>query len=324
MGSVNVLSVTEAVRGSAPIPALIGVSGGRDSVALLHALVAAGRGELLVCHLDHRLRASSTDDSTFVAELARELGLECIVHREDIAARAKLERRSIETAARDARYQFFARVAAERQRSRLYLAHHADDQVETFLFRLFRGSGATGLGGMRAQASRQVDGTELMILRPLLGVWREEIDAYIAEHQLTFREDPSNADLHHARNQLRHEVIPGLERTFGREIRRSVWRAAEILREEEELLADLPPLQKVEAVLDVPTLRALPVALQRRVLVKWLREQGVSEIGYEAVEAVRALIDGPRAKANLAGGWHARRRARKLFIERPAPRPDCD
>ena len=290
-------------------PALIGVSGGRDSVALLHALVARGH-RLIVCHLDHALRAESREEARFVSELAERLGCECVVRRENIAARAKRTRRSIETAAREARYAFFAKVARERGVRRLLLAHHADDQVETFLFNLLRGSGATGLGAMRPITLR--DGIE--IVRPMLAVWREKIDRYIAAHGIEFREDASNADPHHTRNRLRHEVLPMLAKAFGRDVRAALWRSCEILREEDTLLAASPSLALATVrELPVKDLRALPLALQRRVIHTWLAAQGIA--GFDEVERVRSLLEGRTAKVNLPGGKHARRRAGRLFVE---------
>ena len=223
-------------------PAMIGVSGGRDSVALLDLLVGLGWRHLLVVHFDHGLREESAEDALFVAELAAARGLAFVSERGDVRAAAARKRISLETAARESRYEFFARVAHERQCARLFLAHHADDQVETFLFNLFRGSGASGLRGMRALSMRTVAGVDLEIVRPLLAVWRQEIDAYISEHGLVFREDASNAALEHTRNRLRKQVLPSLEAGFGRDVRRAVWRAAEILAAEEELIAALPPL----------------------------------------------------------------------------------
>jgi tRNA(Ile)-lysidine synthase len=300
--------------GHFPTPALIGVSGGRDSVALLHALVEQGHRELIVCHLDHGLRAESVVEAKFVRALAKRWKLRAIVTRENVAARAKRRKQSIETAAREARYEFFARTAAEHHCPRLLLAHHADDQVETFLFNLFRGSGSAGLGGMSAHSTRQIEGVDLEIFRPLLGVWRSEIDAYIAAHRLEYHEDLSNTDPRHTRNRIRHELLPELERAFGREVRGAVWRAAEILRAESDALDALLPPPDVE--LAVPVLRALPLALQRRTLHAWLRSRAVPNVGFEEVERVRALLGGGRAKVNLPGGAHARRRAGKLFVER--------
>ena len=296
---------------------LIGVSGGRDSVALLHLLRGAGFGKLVVCHLDHALRAESAEDARFVAALAKQLGLKAVSARENVAARAKRKRQSLETAAREARYAFFARVARAEKCPRVFLAHHADDQVETLLFNLFRGSAAAGLAGMRALTTRSVGGVILQIARPLLGMWREEIDALISQHQLAFREDASNADPRHTRNRLRHEIIPAIEQAFGRDIRRSVWRAAEILRDEDDFLASQPALRDLPERLDTTALLGLAVALQRRVIHAWLRARGVGGVGFDEVESVRGLLTGRRAKVNLPGGLHARRRARQLFLEDP-------
>ncbi len=297
-------------------PCLIGVSGGRDSVALLHQLLAAGFKQLVVCHLDHVLRPESADDAHFVADLAAQHGLEAVVGRQDIAARAKRRRQSLETAGREARYGLFAQTARNRDCPRLFLAHHADDQVETFLFNLFRGAATGGLAGMQPLTTRVIEGVTLHISRPLLGTWREEIDAYIAKHGLTYREDSSNAELLPTRNRLRHEIIPQLEKAFGREIRRSIWRTAEILREEDAILQGLVGTTSA-AELSVPDLRERPVALQRRTLHAWLRHLGVANIGFEEIEKVRGLLTGRVAKTNLPGGWHARRREKKLFLEPP-------
>ena len=292
-------------------PALIGVSGGRDSVALLHLL--AGRGQrLVVCHLDHALRVESREEARFVETLASRLCCEFVGKRENVAARAKRMKCSIETAAREARLAFFAKVARGRGVRRLFLAHHADDQVETFLFNLLRGSGAAGLGAMRASSMRG----DLVIVRPLLGVWREEIDRYVAAHGLEFCEDASNADPRHTRNRVRHEILPLLAKAFGREVRGTLLRSAEILREEDAFLAGLPELALADSPeLSVQEMQALPLAIQRRVLLAWLRARSVAEIGFEEVERVRSLLAGRVAKVNLPGGKYARRRAGKMFVE---------
>ncbi len=302
------------------IPALIGVSGGRDSVALLHALVHAGWRELTICHLDHGLREESAEDARFVTELAARFNLPIALTREDVGARAKTSRQSIETAAREARYEFFARIAQERHTSRLFLAHHADDQAETFLMRLLRGSGVAGLRGMHPETMRTINGVRLQIVRPLLSVWRSEIDQYIAEHDLPFREDTSNTDIRHTRNRLRHEIIPALESTFGRDIRKALWRTAQILEAEDDFFTSLPELtHPTPPELEVAVVRAMPTALQRRLLHKWLTERGIRDISFDDVENVRSLLSGGSpAKINLAGASHARRRAGRLFIERPS------
>jgi tRNA(Ile)-lysidine synthase len=291
--------------------ALIGVSGGRDSVALLHVLATHGH-RLIVCHLDHALRRESRADAEFVRELAARLDCECVVRRENVATLARRTKCSIETAARDARYAFFAKVARVRGVHRLFLAHHADDQVETLLFNLFRGSGATGLGAMRSETTRG----ELQILRPLLGVWREEIDRYVKFHDLEFRDDASNLDPRHTRNRLRQELVPMLGKIFGREVRRALWRSAEILREEDALLAASPELVAAhDRELPLAVVKPLPLALQRRLLLAWLRAREIANVGFEEVEGVRALLTGAVAKVNLPGAKHARRRAGRIFVE---------
>ncbi len=141
------------------------------------------------------------------------------------------------------------------------------------------------------RSERECGGVNLEILRPLLGVWRAEIEEYARSHRLKHREDASNASPEHTRNRLRHTILPGLSRDFGRDVRPSLWRAAEILSAQQECLVEsLPPAEKE---LSVQTLRALPEALQRLALHRWLREQEVPQIGFELVEAIRALLEAP-------------------------------
>jgi len=295
---------------------LIGVSGGKDSVTLLHFLVSLGYRKLIVCHLDHSLRGrASRTDATFVARLAQHYKLPIVTARVDVASLAKEKRLSIETAAREARYKFFAHTAKKRKCPALFLAHQADDQVETFLFNLFRGSGASGLGAMRPDSLRKIDGQPLRILRPLLDVWRSDIDTYITTHHLKFRDDATNAGTIPLRNRMRHEIIPALEKWFGREIRKSVRRTAEILAGENNWLESLtlPPSSE----LSVAALRKMPVAQQRRVIHAWLKLMRVSNPGFVEVESVRSLLplSAKAAKINLPGNLHARRKSGKIFLQ---------
>jgi tRNA(Ile)-lysidine synthase len=296
---------------------LIGVSGGRDSVALLHWLVDGGYKNLILCHLDHQLRGrSSMADARFVEKLAANYDLDLALGSANVRALAAKQKMSIETAARRARYEFLAQVAKRRRCRTTFLGHHADDLVETFLINLFRGAGTSGLGAMRAVSVRKIDNVKLQIVRPLLGVWREQIDDYIREYHLKFREDVSNKELVPLRNRIRRRIIPYLERMLGRNIRRGVWRAAMIAAEEEDWIEDqLPDATDVD--LAVGKLRDLPVALQRREILKWLRAQNIVNVGFDIVERVRALLDhdGRVAKINLPQDRHARRRAGKIFIE---------
>ena len=296
---------------------LIGVSGGRDSVALLHWLLERGYKKLIVCHLNHQLRGTSSGrDAKFVEKLASQLGVDLDIGSTDVRALAATEKMSIEAAARAGRYNFFARVAKRRRVRTIFLGHHADDLVETFLINLFRGSGTTGLGAMREISKRRVDDVDLTIVRPFLGIWRSEIDEYVREHRFKFREDESNKDLAALRNRIRRRVIPYLEKTLGRNIRQSLWRAATIAAEEETWIEDqLPNARHVD--LTVAKMRDLPVALQRREILKWLRARQIINVGFDVVEDVRSLLDHESgvAKVNLPEDRHVRRRAGKIFIE---------
>ena len=323
---------------------LVGVSGGRDSVALVHWLISLGYGRLVACHLNHRLRGRSSDvDARFVKSLveryqkkvagqalrvphartgkqsaraSRDAGIEFELGSTNIRALGKRQKMSIETAAREARYAFFSEIAQRRNCRTIFLAHHADDLVETFLINLFRGTGNAGLAGMREISTRRIDGVDLTIVRPFLCVWRKEIDDYVSAHRLKFREDATNKDVRPLRNRIRHRIIPYLERMVGRNIRQNIWRTAVIAADEEKWI-ESELRDSTRADLSVVKLRELPVALQRRALLKWLRTLNVSDVGFDAIERVRSLADRvtPIAKVNLPENRHARRRAGKIFLE---------
>jgi tRNA(Ile)-lysidine synthase len=296
---------------------LIGVSGGRDSVVLLHCLSEAGYKNLVVCHLNHQLRGRSSDaDARFVEKLAEKYGVGFEFRALNVRALAKRKKTSIEAAAREARYSFFAKAAKRHRCRTIFLAHHADDLVETLLLNLIRGAGLTGLTAMRDVSSRYIDGVDLTIARPLLSVWRSEIDKQARECHLIFREDPTNKNVAPMRNRIRNLIIPYLEKVLGRNIRQNIWRTAIIAAEEEKWINEELPKSTNED-LSLAGVRALPVALQRRVILKWLRAQNVSEVGFDVIERVRALLDQNArvAKVNLTKGRHARRRAGRIFIE---------
>jgi tRNA(Ile)-lysidine synthase len=296
---------------------LVGVSGGRDSVALLHWLVDAGYKDLIVSHLNHQLRGRASDaDALFVTKLANKYRVDLAVQSANVRAFAAKKKMSIETAARDARYKFFAQTAKRRHCRTIFLGHHADDVVETFLINLFRGSGTTGLASMREVSKRRINDVDLKVVRPLLGIWRSEIDRYVRSYRLKFREDATNKNPTPLRNRIRRCVIPYLEKTLGRNIRQSIWRTAMIAAEEEAWIQNQLP-NSVDVELSVAGLLVLPVALQRRQILKWLRAQNISNVGFDVVESVRVLIDHNArvAKINLPQDRHVRRRARKIFIE---------
>jgi len=209
-----------AWREKLPSRLLMGVSGGADSVALLHALVERGYRPH-ICHLNHGWRGAASDaDEKFVRALAGKLGLSVTISRRKTAP--------TEDAARRARLAFFERVAHKTGIRTLALAHTADDQAETVLLRLIRGAGPTGLAGM---ASERMFG-QLRVVRPLLHVTRAEVLDYLRARRLSWREDDSNWDVRFLRNRVRHVLLPLLEREFNPGIRAVLQRTAEIMRAE--------------------------------------------------------------------------------------------
>jgi tRNA(Ile)-lysidine synthase len=292
---------------------LVGVSGGRDSMVLLHALHRLGFRQLVVCHLDHALRGkASKADAALVKKTALRLGLAFESARAQTRDYAAANKKSLELAARELRHAFFAECAKRHRARHLLLAHHADDQIETCLFNFLRGTGPAGLAGIKP-VSRLGN---LTVHRPLLAVSRDEIDRYRKLHCIPFREDSTNAEALHTRNKLRHEILPAIEHTLGAAFRKAIPRAAEILRAEDEWMSSLVPA--VGETLSCRDLRAMPLALQRRVVRAWLVAREIPEPGMEETQRVLSLLDtaGP-AKINLPGDRHARRRAGVIFLESP-------
>src|SRR4029453_2126830 len=157
---------------------------------------------------------------------------------------------------------FFVEIARRRRCSKIFLAHHADDLVETALLNLFRGAGPGGMAAMRRISIHRIGKTKLTILRPLLGVWRSEIDSYAQERALEFRGDKTNVTLRASRNKIRHRILPDIEKQFGRDVRKTIWRAAQIWSEEEAVLDSLISTELISAThLSVPSLRKMSIAL---------------------------------------------------------------
>src|SRR4051812_17327186 len=273
-------------------PVVVAVSGGPDSLCLLHAL-AQLRDDLGVtlhiAHLDHMIRgAESAAEAMFVAELARAWGLPSTVEATDVPDRARAQRANLHAAARAARYSFLARVAHAAGAQAVAIAHHAGDQAETVLLHLLRGAGPEGLSGMRAvtpwrgwgMGDRGWEAEDALhppspiphplLIRPLLTTTRESIERYCAEHGLRPRRDPSNFDLRATRNRIRHELLPRLIE-YNPHIIAALGRTADVCAGEHAFaLAALeqvwPQLvhERAGAIdVDGSAWRALPVALQR-------------------------------------------------------------
>lgn len=248
---------------------VVAVSGGADSVALLH-LLWRWREELglwlYVAHLNHRLRPEAEQEAEFVRSLARDLGLPVTVGSADVR-RAVRAGESLEDVARRIRHGFLLSVADEVGADKVALGHQADDQAETVLLHLLRGSGASGLSGIPWKRDR--------FIRPLLGVTRAEIEEYCRRHGLSYIRDPSNADPTFLRNRIRQELIPLLKRDYNPQIVEILGQTADILSEEDGYLEaqldkywpDLAAVEEPDRVaLRASVLASLPLCLRRRAL----------------------------------------------------------
>jgi tRNA(Ile)-lysidine synthase len=221
---------------------LVAVSGGVDSMVLLHALngLAARHGwRLTVAHLNHQLRGrSSAADERLVRRTAQKLKLPIVVERADVRQLALAQRLSLEMAARKLRHDFLARAAGRGRIPSIALAHHADDQMELFFLRLLRGSGGEGLAGMKWRNPSPSDAA-IELIRPLLDRPKAELIEYAAEQGIRYREDASNAALDFQRNRIRHELLPLLRRKYQPALDKTIPRVMDIVGAEAELAAEV-------------------------------------------------------------------------------------
>lgn len=209
---------------------VVGVSGGPDSLSLLDILRRL-EYPLLVVHLDHNLRAESGNEAMQLKQQIDAMGLPLILGKEDVKTFAEEQGQSIEEAARNVRYRLLFSIAKEHRAQAVAVGHTADDQVETVVMHLLRGAGLNGLQGMSYRAIPNPWSQNIPLVRPLLSIWKEQIQAYAKAQGLKPFTDPSNTDTRYFRNRLRHELIPLLE-NFNPGIRPILWRTADILRED--------------------------------------------------------------------------------------------
>jgi len=279
---------------------VIGVSGGPDSLALLDLCVRwpdRGLTSLVVAHLDHAWRSSSSADAEYVQRLAVERGLPSVIER-------AVDLRESEQCGRAARDRLFGRVATACNAPVVLLGHTADDQIETVLFNLCRGTGVDGAGGMDVRSQRDLDGNARTIVRPLLPFSRTTIEAYCRARALTPRLDPSNMSRRFARNRVRHEILPAIERVFPA-ARESLRRFAALARDQaaidEHLAEILLARAKIGGTatsveLSRSQLRAWPQPSVRVLLHHVLRTMSVGrgDLTFERVDALCRAIVGKR------------------------------
>ena len=308
---------------------LVAVSGGVDSMVLLHVLhelAPRHRWRLTAAHFNHQLRGRSSDaDERLVRHTAARLKVPLVVGRAEVKGAARTRKLSLEMAARELRHGFWARIARQRRIPVVALAHQSDDQVELFFLRLFRGSGGEGLGGMRWKTSSAHD-PGVALVRPLLDQRKAALANYATECGIRYREDASNAVFDFQRNRIRHELLPLLRRKYQPALDKTILRVMEIVGAEAEfaalaarqwLAARRNPKREARNPKEIRIPKSevrvakgqarkqavfdeLPVAVQRRCVQLQLFSQGVAP-EYELVEQLRVKVDRPLAISGGAG-----------------------
>ena len=297
---------------------LIALSGGSDSVALTLILRDLAQHSdfsvASVAHFNHRLRPTADRDEQFCREFAARLDLRIAVDAVDIQTYAASQRLSIEEAARRARYAFLHRAAADAGAERIAVGHTRDDQAETFLLKLIRGAGLTGLGGIYPRRGA--------LIRPLLDVSRGELREHLATLGQRWVDDESNEGLDNPRNRVRHRVLPELDAAYGGPTAPAIARSAALVREDGQWLDDLADRRFEELAitksggleLDAANLATEPPPIRRRVLLKAIRTlSGTREVGLEHVEAALEVLAGACAGADLPGSRMELRRGKVVL-----------
>lgn len=311
-------------------PWLVGVSGGADSLCLLDMLHRRGI-PVIAAHFNHQLRPQAASDAERTAETASRLGVPFILGSGDVRAAAQLRGQSLEAAARLMRYAFLFNQARQCNAGAVAVAHTADDQVETILLHILRGAGPAGLQGMPERWLPNPWSTVIPLVRPLLGVTKQETVAYCHEHGLQPVLDETNLDSTYTRNRLRLDLLPALE-TFNPALRSAILRLAEVARGEQEILEPLVEEiwrrriltdtgflhQRLGLNLDVSNMAEVPIGMRRLLARRTLVElrPGLADIDFETVERLAGWMANSawRGPADLPGGLSAWRRKNTLTL----------
>ncbi|MBA3018513.1 MAG: tRNA lysidine(34) synthetase TilS [Proteobacteria bacterium] len=282
---------------------LVGVSGGPDSVALLHIILSLAQQFSIrvgVAHLNHSLRQKdSDDDAEFVASFARNFDLPCYIKKEDVSKYRHEKKLSLEEAARIVRYRFFESVAEKYMFNKIALGHNADDNAELVIMQLLRGSGPLGISGIPPVRNGK-------IIRPLIKLTKSEILEFLAVNELKFVLDKSNNDQRYLRNRIRHHLIPHLKSSYNKRIVETINRFASIIRSEEEWIDDLikPIFNKSvlaaennSVALSISSINELHIAAQRRIIRKAIAEikGNLRRITFSHIESVISLLNSGHA-----------------------------
>lgn len=309
------------------VPILIAVSGGADSVALLRGLVAigaGGRGGISAAHVNHGLRGAESDgDEAFVHRLANQLGIAC--HRQK-AELPKTSGDGLEAAARVARYEFL-KAAAERAGARyVATAHTADDQAETILHRILRGTGLAGLAGIPRVRPL---GSSISLIRPILAICRSDVLDYLHSLGQPYREDATNTETHFTRNRIRHELLPLIRQHYNCDADAALRRLGQLAGEAQEVIAakvtpfvDRAVTIKADgsAIVDTATFADQPHYLVREILIATWQSAGFPQqsMGFEQWERLASMAEPSAAdrKQILPGQITAKRQGPMLTIQK--------
>ncbi|NLX13371.1 MAG: tRNA lysidine(34) synthetase TilS [Phycisphaerales bacterium] len=313
---------------------VVGVSGGADSVALLCLLEALNETgswalRLHVAHLNHQLRGQAADeDAKYVEDFCRQRRVPCTCASADVRGRAEAERISVEQAARQCRFEFLERVALRQDADKIALAHHADDNAETILHRIIRGTGLRGLAGILPSRMLRPDST-IRIIRPLLRFRRAEIEKYLHNRNIQFRRDASNDTVIYTRNRIRLAVMPLLREHFNPQVEEALTRLAEQARGVNDYLAEtgermlealVVEQDERQIVLHCPSLTKRPRVIQTQLIRQALLRLGVSEgemtyVHLNRVADLAADISGSKT-LDLPASLRVSRRYTRLVLER--------
>ncbi len=297
-------------------PLLVAVSGGPDSICLLHILVKLQEGlgiRLHVAHLNHQLRGAEAEaDAGYVADIAHRLGIPATIEQRDVKSYQSRQHISLEEAAREVRYAFLAQVAKSIGANQVAVGHTIDDHIETILMHLIRGTGTRGLRGLQPSITWQFPDNSLTVIRPLLSVTRKETASYCHYHQLMPRIDASNLSLSPLRNKIRHQLLP-LLKSYNPRIAEALLRTARIADDEltffsievSQIWDSIAQWQENTITLDKEEFLELPPALQRHLLRTSVEKLlgNLKNIEAHHIEAVMTALSKPAGKRiSLPGG----------------------
>lgn len=318
---------------------VVGVSGGPDSIALLHLLVELNRShewqlDLHIAHLNHQVRLDDADqDAAFVQATADQLSIPCTIESRDIPAFAKEQSISLEEAGRQERYAFFGRVCLRTGAKTIAVGHHADDNAETILHRIFRGTGLRGLGGIPPTRSL-TPGSEVRIVRPLLKFTRQSILNYLADAGVDYREDHTNEFDEPMRNRIRNKIIPLIEAEVNSQVREALVRLSEQAQWLQEFLGET--VQRTfntliishtdqEIILNANVLSRKSRIVQTELIRMAYRSFGLGEqdLAFTHLVSVLDIIADPASgkQANLPGGMTIEKRYHQLIFSLPSDEP---